>query len=399
VARSAPSYDGQFGPRVASIGADAYTRAQGLSSQMNNQSGELQRKAQAFEMADNAGMSSFTSLDNLLAESYRNYLSSLASFLHIPVDQLENYLKLGFLLNPGVATVALTGSYIFSGFSSQFSKVFGNPTIIQAEEEGWGILSGAASLAFKNSKSVSGGTAIIGALIGFLTDPERGKNPLRAGETAVAEEGVDTGIDLAIESATGVSGVGTIILLGNAAIQVFGVGTDMLARVEGDLYGGEWQQLFDKDAQEMEFNFDRIDLGNITHDLAHLVVDDVNNPALLLVNPNTAPLVLGQLATGQMTTSQLIDQSKTSFTQMWSDAGSLWTHTSGLVPGVIGTAGDISMLGNMTGSALSDKIVSILPVPAEWKDTIYENAISIYKNGFQQQDGFNFLGIKLGQGN
>jgi len=84
---------------------------------------------------------------------------------------------------------------------------------------------------------------------------------------------------------------------------------------------------------------------------------------------------------------------------MWSDAGSLWTHTSGLVPGVIGTAGDISMLGNMTGSALSDKIVSILPVPAEWKDTIYENAISIYKNGFQQQDGFNFLGIKLGQGN
>jgi len=30
----------------------------------------------------------------------------------------------------------------------------------------------------------------------------------------------------------------------------------------------------------MEFNFDRIDLGNITHDLAHLVVDDVNKPGI-----------------------------------------------------------------------------------------------------------------------
>lgn len=55
-ASSAPSYDGQFGPRVQAIGHEALGRAQGLSGRMNDLSGQLRTKAQAFETADTAGV-------------------------------------------------------------------------------------------------------------------------------------------------------------------------------------------------------------------------------------------------------------------------------------------------------------------------------------------------------
>jgi len=56
-ASGAPSYDGQFGPRLQAIGYEALARAQGLSGRVNDLAGQLQRKAQAFEAADLASIS------------------------------------------------------------------------------------------------------------------------------------------------------------------------------------------------------------------------------------------------------------------------------------------------------------------------------------------------------
>ncbi len=53
-AASAPSYDGQFGPKVQAIGAEAITRANGLSFRLGDHSGSLFNRASAFEIADSS---------------------------------------------------------------------------------------------------------------------------------------------------------------------------------------------------------------------------------------------------------------------------------------------------------------------------------------------------------
>ena len=54
-ARGAPSYDGQFGPKVWGIGGEARARASQLNGQLDGLAGRLGGKARAFEQADLAG--------------------------------------------------------------------------------------------------------------------------------------------------------------------------------------------------------------------------------------------------------------------------------------------------------------------------------------------------------
>ena len=54
-ARGAPSYDGQFGPRVWGIGSEALSKSKQISGQMGGLSGKLSNKAAAFDHADQAG--------------------------------------------------------------------------------------------------------------------------------------------------------------------------------------------------------------------------------------------------------------------------------------------------------------------------------------------------------
>jgi len=56
-ADSAPTIEGQFGPQVRAIGHEALARAQSLFGQMNDQAGQLQRKANDFDAADLASIS------------------------------------------------------------------------------------------------------------------------------------------------------------------------------------------------------------------------------------------------------------------------------------------------------------------------------------------------------
>jgi pimeloyl-ACP methyl ester carboxylesterase len=69
VTASAPSYDGQFGPPVHAIGAEAASRLRRLAELLGERSEFLLRKAAEFEAADQAVLASIlgTSLDDLLA--------------------------------------------------------------------------------------------------------------------------------------------------------------------------------------------------------------------------------------------------------------------------------------------------------------------------------------------
>jgi hypothetical protein len=54
-AGSAPSYDGQFGPQVRVIGVEGLARGESIAAKLEELSEELERRAEAFEVADQAG--------------------------------------------------------------------------------------------------------------------------------------------------------------------------------------------------------------------------------------------------------------------------------------------------------------------------------------------------------
>ncbi len=90
LSRSAPSYNGQFGPRVQAIGMEALTRSQGLSAQMNDHSTKLQVRAQAFEAADMGGVSAFIFSDPAFSNP-----NNLLVFGRFPDSSIEKYMCLG----------------------------------------------------------------------------------------------------------------------------------------------------------------------------------------------------------------------------------------------------------------------------------------------------------------
>lgn len=377
VSRNAPSYNGQFGPRVQAIGQEAFARAQGISSRLNNCSYTLQNKAQMFEAADMVGVVGFVPITTTFsAWSGSTNLTS----------QVSSYFSLGSLLNPDLGNLPAT---LKTGKDTWgvIKEPLENMRYIDWRAAGrWmndfignqkgGFVGGMDQLGhIINSWQFRGTVTILGGVIGFLNDPERTTNPQRAGWTAAAE----TGIDYAI----GATGVGGVVLAVNSGIQLFGSLAGSGARIEGNLFGGEWQQIFGDQAQSLDDNFDRIDLGNITHDLAHIVVDQFTNPFMVLLNPAIAPIAISiyavQLATGQITATQLIDQSHTAATQTQSDLNSLWKHVSDLPDGIVDITGNLITLKGMEVIAENDKFFSFLPVPENWKDTVHQTAIETAK--------------------
>jgi surface antigen len=114
VAQGAPSYDGQFGPRVQAIGHEALARAQGLLSNLNNLSSQLLNKAQAFEAADMVGIAGFNNIINGTRVS-----QSGSWWTGLPVDIINLVLKLGGLFGgaafTGLLGTALLGNGLYSG--------------------------------------------------------------------------------------------------------------------------------------------------------------------------------------------------------------------------------------------------------------------------------------------
>jgi predicted double-glycine peptidase len=90
ISQGAPGYDGQFGPRVQAIGNEALARAQGLLGRMNDLSGWLQSKAQAFDAADMAGVAGL----GYVFSGIKTFPARLG-LTDTTKDQLNRYLKLG----------------------------------------------------------------------------------------------------------------------------------------------------------------------------------------------------------------------------------------------------------------------------------------------------------------
>jgi len=113
IAQGAPSYDGQFGPRVQAIGHEALARAQGLLNEMNSISSQLQSKAQAFDAADRAGAAGFTSINNGAQISILD-----PNWIVAPIDYIKSIIKLGWLFG-SVTFTGLLGTILWgSGISS-----------------------------------------------------------------------------------------------------------------------------------------------------------------------------------------------------------------------------------------------------------------------------------------
>ncbi len=99
-ASGAPSYEGQFGPKVHAIAQAALTRAKKQSASAKTLSSSLNKRASAFEAADAAAVKgllkkagTFTIYDPL-------YLRILAKLLGLTIAQILVLLRLGGLLLP-----------------------------------------------------------------------------------------------------------------------------------------------------------------------------------------------------------------------------------------------------------------------------------------------------------
>ena len=125
VAQGAPSYDGQFGPRVQAIGHEALARAQGLLGAMNNLSSQLLSKAQAFAAADMAAVTGCANIN-----TGAQIPATGPWWTNLPIDILNLYLKLGGLFG-GAAFTGLVGTVLLgNGLNSGNGQIgigFGKP--------------------------------------------------------------------------------------------------------------------------------------------------------------------------------------------------------------------------------------------------------------------------------
>ncbi len=131
-AESAPSYDGQFGPKVAAIGAEVGTRGGNLSALLGSLGERLGIKATEFQNVDDAGLPEITSFST-------GVISWLESFLFPNAGggtlvSLQRYLSLGSLLNGNGANLSF-GALFAMIFGS--SQMWGGWTFSSIERPAW----------------------------------------------------------------------------------------------------------------------------------------------------------------------------------------------------------------------------------------------------------------------
>ena len=102
-AGSAPSYDGQFGPKVRAIARAAVARAQKHDARMNTLSGSLSGRAAAFQAVDLAGVQGLQKKSHLLPNTSLTNLLWLATMLGITLAQVYRLIRLGSLKLPSIS--------------------------------------------------------------------------------------------------------------------------------------------------------------------------------------------------------------------------------------------------------------------------------------------------------
>ena len=99
-ASGAPSYDGQFGPKVRAIAQAALARAKKQSASAKTLSSSLTKRASAFEAADAAAVKGLLKKAGTFNIYDPMYLRILAKLLGLTIAQILILLKLGGLLLP-----------------------------------------------------------------------------------------------------------------------------------------------------------------------------------------------------------------------------------------------------------------------------------------------------------
>jgi hypothetical protein len=100
---------------------------------------------------------------------------------------------------------------------------------------------------------------VIGAVISYSIDDDPDR--VRAAGTATTETLMNLEPHIAAT------------MLVNGVVQLLGTRLEKQSLLMGAFMGGEWDELFSRQAESICRNFDRIDLGPIHHDLAHIFVD------------------------------------------------------------------------------------------------------------------------------
>jgi uncharacterized protein YukE len=98
-----PSYEGQFGPKVHAIAMEAFARLNPLAEEFETLAGELERVAECFEGADQAGSEAFLRLAASFTALAEGLHADIAAWLQIalfPSHEVLGWLRLGSLFDP-----------------------------------------------------------------------------------------------------------------------------------------------------------------------------------------------------------------------------------------------------------------------------------------------------------
>ena len=102
---SAPSYDGQFGPKARAMGMEAEARLRAQADRFTSLSEELEARAAAFEAVDQETLTAFERLTQLLQgwiEQAKPILTPYTQIALFPWQKVERHLRLGYLIEePG----------------------------------------------------------------------------------------------------------------------------------------------------------------------------------------------------------------------------------------------------------------------------------------------------------
>jgi len=211
--------------------------------------------------------------------------------------------------------------------------------------------------------------APLGVAISWYTDPDLDRG--RAAQTAVTEEILNIGIAS--------TGIGAVVLAADSGVQIFGEVAEISMKNAGPIYGDGWEEIYYQQSYSLDDNFDRIYLGNIKHDLAHVAVDSY--PVAKYFNPATAPKELAttamEISAGQTTWSQEWNEVSRTFEIINQDLLELQGHVLDLPAGLLDTSVDLGTNAFIKNLAEVDKSISQFPVSNEWKTSIHETSLRV----------------------
>jgi len=250
-ASGAPSYDGQFGPRVQAIGYEALSRAQGLSGKMSTYSGQLQSRAQAFEAAD-MGMSKGSVLGIATSNlTTTPHLFCAIKYTKVTKSSAGIYSRLGQLVpRKKIAKTADQIKSVLLMGRTHYRELFKTaaPRII-------------ADLRRNPLRKIKGGTPL-----GFLLDAGLGylagdDHSLRGGGIAITEAAINIGV-------WKITVVNAIVQLGGSSL-IWSISQPaklVTMRPED-------RQLVDESAERAQRALEKADIGKVTRAVATAYVD------------------------------------------------------------------------------------------------------------------------------